>query len=82
MSKTIIIGNGVAGITAAVNIRKLDDQEQILVISGETKYFYSRTALMYLFMGQMAKKDLMPYEDWFWDKGWFALKLFGSVCQT
>lgn len=74
MSKTIIIGNGVAGITAAVNIRKLDDQEQILVISGETKYFYSRTALMYLFMGQMAKKDLMPYEDWFWDKNKIELK--------
>ena len=74
MSKTIIIGNGVAGITAAVNIRKLDDQEQILVISGETKYFYSRTALMYLFMGQMAKKDLMPYEDWFWDNNKIELK--------
>lgn len=67
MSHTVIIGNGIAGTTAARWIRKLSDQ-QITIISSESKYFYSRTALMYIFMGHMRLEDTKPYEDWFWDK--------------
>ncbi len=62
-----IIGNGIAGITAARHIRKYSDY-QITVISSESKYFYSRTALMYIYMGQMKFAHTMPYEDWFWAK--------------
>lgn len=67
MSKIVIIGNGVSGITAARHIRKNSDDE-ILVISKETKYFYSRTALMYVYMGHMRFQDIQPYEPWFWEK--------------
>lgn len=63
----IIIGNGIAGITAARHIRKLSDH-RITVISGETDYFFSRTALMYVYMGHMRFEDTKPYEDWFWEK--------------
>lgn len=62
-----IIGNGIAGITAARNIRKLSDHK-ITVISSESKYFYSRTALMYIYMGHMKFEHTKPYEDWFWTK--------------
>lgn len=62
-----IIGNGIAGITAARFIRKLSDK-RITVISDETDYFYSRPALMYLYMGHMTVEDVKPYEDWFWEK--------------
>jgi len=62
-----IIGNGISGITAARWIRKLSDHK-ITVISSETTYFYSRTALMYIYMGHMRYEDTKPYEDWFWDK--------------
>jgi len=41
-----IVGNGVAGITAALDVRKRDPRAGITVISGETDYFFSRTALM------------------------------------
>lgn len=68
MSKIVIIGNGIAGVTAARHVRKLDDSAEILIISSETKHFYSRTALMYIFMGHMRFKDTKPYEDWFWEK--------------
>ncbi len=68
-----IIGNGVAGITAARFIRKLSDHE-ITVISAETDYFFSRTALMYIYMGHMRYKDTMPYEPWFWEKNRINLK--------
>ncbi len=63
----VILGNGVSGITAARYIRKLSDY-RITVISDEADYFFSRTALMYVYMGHMRRKDIQPYEDWFWQK--------------
>jgi len=63
----VIIGNGVAGITAARTLRKLSDH-RITVISGESKYFFSRTALMYIYMGHLTFEQTKPYEDWFWEK--------------
>jgi len=68
-----IIGNGISGITAARFIRKLSDHK-ITVISAETDYFFSRTAIMYAYMGHMRKEDLKPYEDWFWKKNRIDLK--------
>lgn len=67
MKQVVIIGNGIAGITAARYIRKRSDYA-ITVISGESEHFYSRTALMYLYMGHMEYQHLKPYEDWFWSK--------------
>lgn len=70
----VIIGNGIAGITCARQLRKLDDSVRITVISGESKYFFSRTALMYVFMGHMKFEHTQPYEDWFWEKNRIELK--------
>ena len=68
-----IIGNGISGITAARFLRKLSDH-QITVISSETDHFFSRTALMYIYMGHMRFEDTKPYEDWFWEKNRINLK--------
>lgn len=65
MRQIVILGNGVAGITAARHIRKRSNDE-ILVISGESDHFFSRTALMYIYMGHMAYENTKPYEDFFW----------------
>ncbi len=67
MSHIVIIGNGISGITAARHIRKLSDHE-ITVISAETDYFFSRTALMYIYMGHMKFENTKPFEDGFWKK--------------
>lgn len=67
MRNIVIVGNGIAGITAAREIRKRS-QDSITVVSSESKYFFSRTALMYLYMGHMRFVDVKPYEDWFWAK--------------
>jgi NAD(P)H-nitrite reductase large subunit len=67
MEHVVIIGNGIAGVTAARHIRKLTDK-QITIISSETKYFFSRTALMYVYMGHMRFEDTQPYENDFWKK--------------
>ena len=64
----IIIGNGITGITCARNIRKINSDATITVISEESKHFYSRTALMYMYMGHMKYENTKPYEDWFWSK--------------
>ena len=64
---TVIIGNGISGITSARWLRKLSNNK-ITVISSESKYFYSRTALMYIYMGHMREVDTQPYEPWFWEK--------------
>jgi 3-phenylpropionate/trans-cinnamate dioxygenase ferredoxin reductase subunit len=71
--KVVIIGNGISGITAARHIRKQSEHE-ILVISGETEHFFSRTALMYIYMGHMQYENTKPYEDWFWEKNRIDLK--------
>jgi NAD(P)H-nitrite reductase large subunit len=67
MKHIVIIGNGISGITAARHIRKRTDHK-ITVISGETEHFFSRTALMYVYMGHMKYQNIKPYEDWFWKK--------------
>ena len=63
----VIIGNGISGITTARHIRKNSDAE-ITVISAETDYFFSRTALMYIYMGDMKLEHTQPYEKSFWKK--------------
>jgi NADPH-dependent 2,4-dienoyl-CoA reductase/sulfur reductase-like enzyme len=69
-----IIGNGIAGVTAARWLRKLSDTVRITVISAETDYFFSRTALMYVYMGHQRWEDLMPYEPFFWEKNRIELR--------
>ncbi len=73
MEHIVIIGNGISGITTARHIRKLSDKK-ITIISSETEHFFSRTALMYVYMGHMRWKDIKPYEDWFWEKNRLELK--------
>lgn len=69
----LIIGNGISGVTAARNIRKKSD-EPITIISAESKYFFSRTALMYVYMGHMKFEHTQPYEPHFWPENNIELK--------
>jgi len=63
----VILGNGISGVTCARFLRKLSDHD-ITLVSDESDEFFSRTALMYIYMGQMRLRDTMPYESWFWEK--------------
>ena len=58
----VIVGNGVAGTTAAFTLRQREPKAKITMISGESDYFFSRTALMYAYMDRMALRDLEPFE--------------------
>ena len=73
MDHIVIIGNGISGVTAARHIRKNSDKK-VTIVSAETKYFFSRTALMYIYMGHMKFEHTQPYENWFWKKNKIELK--------
>ena len=67
MEHVVIIGNGIAGVTLARHIRKKSDSK-ITIVSSETEFFFSRTALMYVFMGHMKFEHTQSYENDFWKK--------------
>ena len=58
----VIVGNGVAGIEAAMAVRARDTSHEISVVSEESDHFFSRTALMYVLSGQMCYRDIEPLE--------------------
>ena len=72
--QVVIIGNGIAGVTTARYIRKTNVKAEITIVSSETDHFFSRTALMYIYMGHMRFQETKPYEDWFWAKNNISLK--------
>lgn len=63
-----IIGNGITGVTCARLFRKGNPDARVTIISDESDYFYSRTALMYIYMGDMTYGHTKPYADDFWQK--------------
>lgn len=73
MEHIVIIGNGISGVTLARHIRK-NSNHRITIVSAETDYFFSRTALMYVYMGHMKFEHTQPYEKWFWKKNRIELK--------
>ncbi len=82
MEQIVIIGNGISGVTLARHIRKNSDKK-IIIISAETEFFFSRTALMYVYMGHMKFEHTQPYENWFWKKNRIELiKAYVNAADT
>jgi len=66
--RIVIIGNGVAGMSAAVAARSRDAEASITLVSSESDHFFSRTALMYVFAGQMSSRDVEPFDRGHYDR--------------
>ena len=67
--KIVIIGNGVAGVFAAQNIRRLDDEVDIEIYSQETYPYYTRIKLPELISERIKIEDLIVFkEDWYKNK--------------
>lgn len=58
----VIIGNGVAGIEAALTVRNREPGWDITIVSEESDHFFSRTALMWVVSGQLSHRCIEPYE--------------------
>jgi nitrite reductase (NADH) large subunit len=54
----VIVGNGVGGISAADEIRKIDSLSEILVITEEDYHFYSRIMLINFLAGEIEEEAL------------------------
>lgn len=64
--KYVIVGNGVAGTTAALNIRKLDGEGEITIVSNEALPFYSRIRLIDYLAGEIREEELIVHkDDWY-----------------
>jgi nitrite reductase (NADH) large subunit len=66
MKRYIIVGNGVAGTTAAENIRKLDKEGTITIFTNEDLPFYYRIRLNEYLSGDLKKADLLAKKaEWY-----------------
>jgi len=63
MERSVIIGGGVAGTTAAEEIRSRDGEGDIVIISGEPYPFYYRPMLSDYFGGRISKGALFARKD-------------------
>ena len=61
MRRYVIIGTGVAGISAAEAIRKQDPQADLLLLGEEKHGYYSRPGLAYYLTGELSEGQLFPY---------------------
>lgn len=69
MKNYLIIGNGVAGTTAAEHIRKIDEEGNITIATEEDIPFYYRIRLNEYVSGDLNEKDLIVKgEDWYKDE--------------
>ena len=69
MKNYLIIGNGVSGTTAAGNIRKLDKEGNIKMVTDEDLPFYYRLRLNEYISGDVAEQDLVAKgEQWYRDQ--------------
>ncbi len=73
----IIVGNGVSGTTAAANIRKLDNDGEITIITDEAYPFYSRIRLIEFLAGETDEKGLLIRKD-----KWYEENRLGLVLGT
>lgn len=77
MTRYLIIGNGVAGTTAAENIRKNDATGEITIVSHEDLPFYYRVRLPDFLGGGVGESELIAKK-----KEWYTEKKIALRLQT
>lgn len=69
MSQTIILGGGVAGTSAAEELRKLEPESDITLIEQEEHPLYSRVLLPHYVKGKVAReKVFLKKPEWYRDQ--------------
>jgi NADPH-dependent 2,4-dienoyl-CoA reductase/sulfur reductase-like enzyme len=71
MTQHVIVGTGVAGISAAATLRQLDPGAEITLVGEDTHGFYSRPGLAYYLTDEIPEKQLYIYNK----KDWQTLQL-------
>ncbi len=79
--KYIIIGNGVAGITAAENIRKIDSAGEITIFSDEAVPYYSRIRLIEYLAKEAGAQDIIIHKDEWYKERKIDIRLNSPVSE-
>ncbi|MHA1791363.1 MAG: hypothetical protein ACTSVI_01880 [Promethearchaeota archaeon] len=66
--KFVIIGNGIAGSTVASNLRALDDNAEIFILSTEPRGYYSRIWLPEIISGEKTANEIIPRDVAWYEK--------------
>jgi nitrite reductase (NADH) large subunit len=82
MTTYLIIGNGVAGNSAAESIRKIDSQGNILMFSKEKYYFYYVPALPEYLAGRKQVKDFTIHNEKWYDQNRIELHLAAEIVEV
>lgn len=77
--KYVIIGNGIASIGAIEGIRKVDTENEILIIGAEDTPAYGRPLISYLLAGKITPDRLALRPQEFFEKANVSLKLGTTV---
>ena len=82
MNKYLIVGNGVAGTTAADYMRQNDPAGEITIVSGEDLPFYYRVRLPDLLGGTVDESELVAKKkDWYGERK-VVLKLAARIIRA
>ncbi len=63
MYKYLIIGGGVAGVSAIEAIRSIDPSGEITQVTDEEAGYYSRPGLAYYLSGEISEECLFPFDN-------------------
>ena len=81
MQQYLIIGNGVAGTTAAENIRRNDSAGEITIVTDEDLPFYYRVRLTDFLGGGLEETELVARKKEWYDEKKIRLKLRTKITQ-
>jgi len=79
LSDVLIIGNGVAGDSAATVISRTDRQLSVKVFSSEEYPFYQRTRLGEILSGESSPEDLVLHDKEWYEKREIDLRLSTTI---
>jgi NAD(P)H-nitrite reductase large subunit len=63
----VIIGFGISGVSVAKTLREQSNAD-ITIVTSESRSFFSRPALMYVYLGKMRFQDILPMPSDYWEK--------------
>lgn len=82
MTDYLIIGNGVAGTTAAENIRKNDNTGKITIVTDEDMSFYYRIRLNEFISGDIGPDNLLAKKASWYEENSIDLKLNTKITSV
>ncbi len=82
MNEYVVIGNGVAGTTAAEHIRKNDSEGRITIVTDEASPFYFRVRLPDVISGEVDESVLLAKDERWYEDQRMDLKLSTEVVSA